>query len=280
MARENFNAATDWLLVHEGGYVNHPRDPGGATNRGVTQATYNGFRRRIGKPAQSVRLVTNEEVHEIYKSQYWNLVWGDELPPGLDYAMYDFAVNSGPSRAVKFIQAIVGQKQDGIMGNMTLGAIKSSNDVGNLIIKLCENRLAWMKRLRTWNTFGVGWTRRVMGDTMGVQAFSDTGVIDRSIKLFQGRPEEIIAPIAPIAGRALEEDLGVETKTKDAITDSSNWMKVTLGAAPATLTAMFTAPEGPLQLALASIVFFAGVALVLIVAMKIWRSGKVDEALS
>lgn len=154
----NFEKSLDLVLLHEGGYVNHPRDPGGATNRGVTQAVYDGYRKTRGLPIQSVRMITEEEVRAIYRFQYWDRVHGDLLPTGLDYAVFDFAVNSGVSRAAKYLQAVLGVAQDGVIGARTLGAIKSPT---NTIISLCARRMGFLRNLKTFLTFGKGWTRRV-----------------------------------------------------------------------------------------------------------------------
>jgi len=158
--RQNFEIALASVLIHEGGYVNHPEDPGGATNKGITWRTYNAWRRSRGQPEQSVRNITDAEVAAIYKAQYWDVVMGDDLPAGVDYAVFDFAVNSGPSRSAKFVQRIVGTAVDGQLGRITLDAVNGMDRV-SLIEQLCANRLAWLKRLRTWSTFGRGWGRRV-----------------------------------------------------------------------------------------------------------------------
>jgi lysozyme family protein len=91
MMRKNFQQVTNWLLIHEGGFVNNPNDPGGATNKGITQRVYDGYRRKKSLPLQSVALMSDVECWEIYEEQYWNPIIGDELPSGLDYALYDFA---------------------------------------------------------------------------------------------------------------------------------------------------------------------------------------------
>lgn len=156
----NFAAALPLVLAHEGGYVNHPKDPGGATNKGVTQRTYDAYRGRMGQARQSVRHITASEVSEIYRGQYWDKIAADDMPAGLDYALFDFAVNSGPARAAQFLQRIVGVDDDGIIGAQTIAAVKSK-DTASVIAALCANRLAWLKRLSTFSTFGRGWTRRV-----------------------------------------------------------------------------------------------------------------------
>lgn len=158
--RHLFDEALSLVLVHEGGYVNHPADPGGATNKGITQATYNVWRTRNGQPKQNVRKITDAEVAAIYRRDYWGKVRGDDLPAGVDYAVFDFAVNSGPSRAARFLQRIVGVDDDGVIGPITLAAVQAMPP-GGIIVDLCDARLAWLKQLSTWNTFGRGWSRRV-----------------------------------------------------------------------------------------------------------------------
>lgn len=250
--RDNLELATDWILVHEGGYVNHPDDPGGATNMGVIQRTYDGWLAKKGKPHQNVRNITKPEVIAIYKDQYWDKIWGDVMPNGLDYALYDFAINSGPVRAIKFIQHIVGVKEDGVMGNVTYHAIVARNNIEQLIIDLCFARWAWLKRLRHWKTFGKGWTRRVMGEEEGVQE-RDHGVIDRGVMLWKEEPN-IPAP------KAIDDDAGVRTEDEPLKRTAEiaeginldNAAKVGAGSLPAWMTAAATLPEGPLQWAFAA----------------------------
>lgn len=203
--RENLEHALKWVLAHEGGYVNHPKDPGGATNMGVTQRTYNAYRARRGLPAQSVRGITSDEVAEIYKTQYWDAVRADDLPAGLDYAVFDYAVNSGPSRAMKDLQREVGAAPDGINGMRTMEGVNAA-DTFDLIERLCHRRMRFLRGLKHWPTFGKGWTRRVMGLQDGVQ-LDDIGVIDRAIKLATHTPPESIAvPAAAAPGKAQEVD--------------------------------------------------------------------------
>jgi lysozyme family protein len=188
----NYQTVQPWVLAYEGGYVNHPKDPGGATMEGVTQRTYDADRRRRGLGTRSVRQMEAWERDAIYKVQYWDAVRGDDLPSGIDAAVYDYAVNSGPGRAARELQAVLGVTQDGVIGVMTLDAAHAGNPQAT-IKELCERRLAFMKRARhpetkklLWPTFKVGWTRRVMGDSPGVQD-GDTGIIDRATRLARGR---------------------------------------------------------------------------------------------
>jgi lysozyme family protein len=184
MTVSNFKPSLSLTLAYEGGYVNHPRDPGGATNRGITQAVYDDYRKYNGKPKHSVKYISNDEVVDIYNKQYWRLIRGDSLPCGLDYAVFDFAVNSGPSRAVRYLQSLVNTTVDGIIGFQTLTAVeaKARNDCEQLIVQYCANRLAFVRSLKTFDTFGKGWTRRIVGSQGGYQA-SDSGVIDHAVNM-------------------------------------------------------------------------------------------------
>ena len=158
--KENLEAALKNVLVHEGGFVNHKADPGGATNRGVTQRVYDAYRDRQGQSRRSVRAITADEVADIYKRQYWDAIRGDDLPSGLDYAVFDYAVNSGPRRAAQDLQRELGVAVDGVIGNVTLAGVAKA-DVYDLIDRLCARRMRFLKGLKHWRTFGKGWTRRV-----------------------------------------------------------------------------------------------------------------------
>jgi lysozyme family protein len=157
--RDSFPRALQLVLAHEGGFVDHPKDPGGATNKGITLSTYRGYTRNNRLTAADLRNITDEMVARIYRERYWNAVKGDQLPNGVDYAVFDFAVNSGPARAAKFLQKVVGTKQDGVIGPMTLDAVAGIGP--SVINRLCEARLFWLRKLPTWPTFGRGWERRV-----------------------------------------------------------------------------------------------------------------------
>lgn len=159
MAASSYDEALRRLLVHEGGYTNHPSDPGGPTNFGITIGDY----RRYVKPdatAADVRAMPIDAAKAIYRSKYWNTLRCDALPAGLDYALFDYGVNSGTSRAAKVLQRIVGFPDDGLMTNALLAAVRK-RAAGDLIIQVCDERLAFLKRLKTWPVFGAGWGRRV-----------------------------------------------------------------------------------------------------------------------
>lgn len=160
----NFKRALPLVLKHEGGYVNHPSDPGGATNKGVTIGTFRSYVKPGGTVAD-LKNITDEQVATVYRRHYWDAVRGNELPDGVDYAVFDFAVNSGPSRAITYLQGVVGAVQDGRIGPATMAAVRKMAPAA-IINKLCDDRLAFMKRItskgkRLWDTFGKGWSRRV-----------------------------------------------------------------------------------------------------------------------
>lgn len=168
--RKNFDYSLKSALQHEGGYVDHPRDPGGATNLGVTIKTLSAWR---GRPVSKneVKKLTLEEAGQIYRRQYWDTVAGDDLPAGVDYAVFDFSVNSGPSRAARTLQAVVGVTADGIIGAQTLAAVRRMSPV-TVVEKICERRMAFLRNLDTFSTFGNGWTRRVNDVRRGATALA------------------------------------------------------------------------------------------------------------
>lgn len=167
MTAKNFSQALKNVLVHEGGYVNHPKDPGGATNQGVTQAVYDSYRKDLGKPAQSVKNLNPAERDAIYKKRYWDVIKGDDLPDGVDYCVFDGAVNSGNSQSGKWLQRALGDKYkgtiDGMIGPETLRAVKAHPNHDRLIEAICERRMSFLRALKTWPTFGKGWSSRVSG---------------------------------------------------------------------------------------------------------------------
>lgn len=148
------------LLVSEGGYTNHPADPGGPTNWGITIHDVRRFM-KADATADDVKALTKVQAIAVYKRKYWDLVQGDRLPAGVDYCVFDYAVNSGPSRAVKVLQRIVGVEADGLMGERTLAATLAKDPV-MVINAIMDERLMFLRHLKTWSVFGVGWGRRVV----------------------------------------------------------------------------------------------------------------------
>ena len=157
--QSNFNRSLLLLLKHEGGYVNHPSDPGGMTNLGVTARVWAEW---VGHPVneKQMRALTAEDVAPLYKRKYWDACRADELVSGLDYAVFDCAVNSGVGRSVKLLQGCVGVTADGGIGPTTMAAVKQVATTG-LIEDFCDARLNFLRTLSTWPTFGRGWEKRV-----------------------------------------------------------------------------------------------------------------------
>ena len=155
----NFRRALSLVLKHEGGWADHPKDPGGATMKGVTLASFRKYVKPNGTKTD-LRNITDDQLATVYRRHYWDAVSGAELPDGVDYAVFDFAVNSGPSRAAKYLQKVAGTPQDGKIGPATLKAVRAKMHA-TVIHELCDDRMAFLKRLETWPTFGKGWTRRV-----------------------------------------------------------------------------------------------------------------------
>ncbi|MPZ57598.1 MAG: N-acetylmuramidase [Rhizobiales bacterium] len=158
----SFTKALDRVLVYEGGYSNHPRDPGGPTNKGVIQRVYDGWRKSRGEAPRSVKHITAAELRAIYKRQYWDKVQGDRLPAGVDFVVFDGAVNSGPSQATKWLQrALRMSRVDGDLGEATVAAALSAPDHDVLIADILRRRLGMLQGLTTWPDFGKGWSSRL-----------------------------------------------------------------------------------------------------------------------
>ena len=154
----NFEKSLAELLKHEGGYVNHPSDPGGATNLGVTQAVWEDWIDR-SVTEEEMKALTPTKVAPLYREMYWDRIKGDKLPSGVDYCVFDAAVNSGVSRAAKWLQTTVGAVADGAIGEQTLKQVLLTNPQ-MVINKYSAIRLEFLKGRSTWLTFGKGWERR------------------------------------------------------------------------------------------------------------------------
>ena len=163
MAAENYENCLAMILHHEGGYVNHPKDPGGMTNLGVTKRVYEDW---VGYSVSehTMQNLTEEDVAPIYKKNYWDRIKADELPSGLDLCVFDFGVNAGTGRAAKYLQNLIGTVADGGIGPNTLKALSKyvdSEGVESAIKNYQAERQSYYEKLKTFETFGRGWTRRV-----------------------------------------------------------------------------------------------------------------------
>lgn len=149
--KKNFNDCLNRLLKDEGGYSNHPADPGGPTNFGITLKDYQSYIKRSGT-AEDVRCMDVNDAKQIYKEKYWNALGCDNLPSGIDYTCFDYGVNSGLGRPRKALQRF-----------KTISGV-------NLIDAINNERMAFLHGLNTYPVFGKGWSRRVEG----VRTYSKT----------------------------------------------------------------------------------------------------------
>ena len=168
--KSTFDLAMRLLLRHEGGFVNHPKDPGGMTNLGVTKAVWDAHTGKSASEAD-MRALTQKDVQPVYKARFWDAIHGDALPHGVDYCLFDCAVNSGPSRATKLAQYVLHQKVDGSLGKNTLAAIQKADPV-EFIEDYSQRRLDFLKSLPTWETFGKGWGKRVSEVELEAKVFA------------------------------------------------------------------------------------------------------------
>ena len=139
--KQNFEQCMGWLLEHEGGYVNHPNDPGGQTNHGVTRAVYEQYAGRQVMDGEMEGL-THDDVYPIYRENYWDRIRADDLPSGVDWSVFDWGV-----------------EQDGGIGPMTLQAVLEV-DPAKIIEQMHHMRDGFYRSLSTFDTFGRGWIRR------------------------------------------------------------------------------------------------------------------------
>lgn len=160
--RATYHAALDAVFEHEGGFVNHRLDPGGATNMGITHKVLARFRGVKRVSVHDVRNLRRTEAASIYLQNYWHRVKCDELPSGVDLAVFDCAVNQGVSRATRFLQQAARVRVDGVIGPVTLRSIHA-REPGALLDEFCARRMNHYGRLsRLFRTFGLGWSRRLI----------------------------------------------------------------------------------------------------------------------
>lgn len=230
----NFKRALPLVLKHEGGWADHPKDPGGATMKGVTLAT---FRRYVKANASKadLRAISDEQIATVYYRHYWSAVNAPALPAGLDYAVLDFAVNSGPTRAARFLQRIVGVKQDGRIGPATIAAVNEIS-TADLIARLCAARLTWLRGLKTWPTFGKGWTRRVVD-------------VEKAARSMVGKPADVEHVAVPMPTVPKDVDKAVKRQT-----NGWGWSGLGLGGIGTAITAVAGWPWQTIAL-------FAGIAV-------------------
>jgi lysozyme family protein len=203
--RENWDKAFRQVIAYEGGYVNHPKDPGGPTNLGITQATLSTYLRRPAS-VQDVRNLTKDAVKPIYKKRFWDALMCDQLPGGVDLAVYDFGVNSGTSRAARYLQSVVGVKQDGQIGPATIAACQKYS-AQEVVKRLVAKRRGFLMGLRTWRTFGKGWNRRLVSVQQESLAIAppSTGVAFAGLST-EIPPDEPVADVVEVSASERESN--------------------------------------------------------------------------
>lgn len=220
-----FSECLTETLKWEGGWSNHKDDPGGPTMRGVIQRVYDAWRKRNGLPKRSVRNIEEHELQAIYRENYWQLVRGDELPVGVDLCVFDYGVNSGPSRSISHLQEVLGIKVDGNMGPVTLDAVNAADPV-EIVNKLCARRRKFVRQIKTYHVFGKGWNRRIDGVEQVACAMCDLPIKE--------------TPVVPIAdadsqsetqGRATDVKQPLSAGTKGAIVGTTGVGAVEVGKA-------------------------------------------------
>ncbi len=175
--KENYDHCLGLILHHEGGYVNHPKDPGGETNKGVTKRVYENWCIEQDLFQKDMKDLKISDVAPIYKQNYWDRCKCDSLPDGVDLCVFDFGVNAGTGRGARFLQKCVGAVADGAIGPNTLRQVDewvAMRGEEDLIVEYSERRRNYYKRLKTFSTFGKGWLRRV--EETELEAFKLAGV--------------------------------------------------------------------------------------------------------
>jgi lysozyme family protein len=153
-----FEQAFERLIGHEGGYVNHPADPGGETKYGISRRSY---------PGEDIAGMTLDRARLIYRRDFWGPAGCDAVPAPLRFDLFDVAVNAGPRRAVQMLQRAVGAVEDGILGPRTLQAL-GSMPPARVLARFNGHRLEHLASLPTWPAFGRGWARRVAANLQEV----------------------------------------------------------------------------------------------------------------
>lgn len=258
--RETLPIALRLCFGHEGGYSNRSTDSGGPTKFGITHKT---LAAHLGVPsvtAERVKALTLTEAEAIYRKSYWQQSGGDVLPKGLDYAAFDFGVNSGPHRAVKALQKVVGTKADGWIGEATLGAVAEyPGGLRKLIKDYCAERMRFLKGLggkQGWPSNGRGWTIRVTGkDPLGKWK-TVPGVIGHALEMVDG-DIALVPTLPPIDSTPEGGDSKAEPKPETPWLDPSVLLPGA-GSVLGSVGALFSG-SGPAQFALAGVILIAGI---------------------
>ena len=257
--RETLGVALRLMFGHEGGYSNRKTDSGGPTKYGITHKT---LAAHLGKPsvaAERVQALTLAEAETIYRKSYWVQSGGDVLPKGLDYAAFDFGVNSGPHRAVKVLQKVLGVAQDGWIGEKTLAAVADyDNGLEQLITDYCEARMKFLRGIKGpqgWSANGRGWTIRVTGEDPKGEWKAQPGVLGNALKMAAKEFEAVKDAPQDYDGAPEGGDAKAEPTPKNPWTDPGVILSgagSVIGGAGALFSGM-----GPIQWALAGAILIA-----------------------
>lgn len=235
--RTNFEKCYKVVRAYEGGNVDNKKDPGGRTSRGVTQKTYNAYRRHKGQPTKDVYAATDVEVKDIYKTQYWATSGADSAPVGVDLVLFDTAINSGSNRAVRLLQASLNALHDtvdlldvdGNIGVHTLDAMTVDHDNDKLIGEYGRRRQGFLQGLSTWGTFGKGWAARNKNCVQIAQAWATGSVGPKPVMGLLGAAKaddnDIPAPqaaLAPSSGLGVTTTGGIGVAGSDALATVSD----------------------------------------------------------
>jgi lysozyme family protein len=211
---EKFRRCDAVTAAWEGGYVNHPKDPGGATDRGVTQATFDSWRDRQGLPRKSVKGISSTEAERLFFDLFWTACGGERLAAGVDLATYDASVNSGVSRGKKWLIASIGGPDH------------------QTVKKLCAKRLGFMQSLNIWKTFGKGWGRRVAdiqakGVAWALAAGNDNHVVREQLRDESAVKTRVAQKQG--AGAAAGQASGAGAVVTDQATNVADWLLLGVG---------------------------------------------------
>jgi|GEM_PF-530092 len=229
----NFAKSLSLVLAHEGEWSDHPKDPGGATMKGVTLATFRSFV-KPNATKEDLRKITAEQIATVYRRHYWDATLGAKLPDGVDYAVLDFAVSSGPARAAKHLQAVVGVAEDGKIGPATLSAI-AAMPAHRIINDLCDRRLKFLKGIKKgeqWKVFGKGWNRRVEGVRAEALVMAAQPTPERPTVIEKEVTVEVPVPVEkPVVPEKVEKEVRSKTNwvtgifgTGGAATALATWL--------------------------------------------------------
>lgn len=229
-----WGAALAIELKFEGGKDDDPIDPGGRTNQGVIQRVYSSWRKKKGLPVRDVFLMEDHERDEIYYQNYGRLVRFDELPPGVNVVVLDGGVNSGPSQSIKWLQRALGLMADGVLGDRTLEAVENHPNHDALIANICEQRMRFLRALKTFYHFGKGWTSRVnqlkkigqswaMGDVGPPVVWAPN--MNKKATIVDAKPKLSTAPAdATAAGGSVTTALTTAQSTLEPLQGTSKWI--------------------------------------------------------